>query len=63
MATNAYLQILHLSVDLDGLESNFRVLVDGKDIKYLTIDCGVYDTDDLVFPPALVSTSPPLPLL
>ena len=61
MATKVNLQILHLSVDLDGFESHFRVLVDGKDIKYLIIDYGVYDTDDMVFPPALVPKLPPLP--
>ncbi|CAF9918223.1 MAG: hypothetical protein HETSPECPRED_003703 [Heterodermia speciosa] len=61
MATKARLQILHLSVDLDGFENHFRVLVDGKDIKYLSIDNGVYDVDDMAFPPALVPRLPTLP--
>lgn len=60
MATKTNLQILHLSVDLDGFESHFRILVNGKDIKYLTIDHGVYDTDDMAFPPALVPKLPSL---
>ena len=61
MANEAYLQILHLSVDLDGSESHYRVLVDGKDIKYLTIDYGVYDADEMAFPSALVPKLPSLP--
>ena len=54
-------QILHLSVDEDGSESHFRILVDSKHIKYLTIDAGVFETDDMCFPPKLLSQLPSLP--
>ncbi|KAI9875361.1 MAG: hypothetical protein M1830_008579 [Pleopsidium flavum] len=62
MTTNAAnLKILHLGVDDCGLESYFRVLVDCQKVKYISIDGGIYDTDDLCFPPALLSKLPPLP--
>jgi len=55
------LKILALSMDDCGFESYYRVLVDGKKIKYVSIDGGIYDTDDLCFPPALLSKLPPFP--
>ena len=55
------LKILHLSVDDTGLESYYRILVDGKYFKYISIDSGVYDVDDLTFPQALLSKLPDLP--
>ena len=55
------LKILHLSVDDMGLESYYRVLVDGKYFKYISIDSGVYDVEDLTFPQALLSKLPNLP--
>jgi hypothetical protein len=55
------LKILHLSVDDTGLESYYRVLVDGKYFKYISIDSGVYDVEDLTFPQALLSKLPSLP--
>jgi hypothetical protein len=55
------LKILHLSVDDTGLESYYRVLVDGKYFKYISIDSGVYDVEDLTFPQALLSKLPNLP--
>ena len=54
-------KILHLSVDDTGLESYYRVLVDGKYFKYISIDSGVYDVEDLTFPQALVPKLPQLP--
>jgi hypothetical protein len=40
-------KILNLEVDDDGGESYFRVLVNSKDVKYITIDFGIYDTEDM----------------
>ncbi|KAF1989194.1 hypothetical protein K402DRAFT_411230 [Aulographum hederae CBS 113979] len=45
----------------DKHESYFRLLVDGKHIKYLVIDQGLYDVEDMCFEPALLSMIPPLP--
>jgi len=55
------LKILHLSVDDTGSESYYRVLVDGKYFKYISIDSGVYDVEDLTFPQALLPKLPNLP--
>jgi hypothetical protein len=37
------LKILHLEVNDTGLESYYRVLVNGKYFKYTSINSGVYD--------------------
>ena len=54
------IRLLQASADLDDT-SEFRVLVDGKFIKYLSIDPGVYDVDDMCFEPTLISLLSPLP--
>jgi hypothetical protein len=54
------IQVLQVSVDPDD-ESHFRVLVGGKLTKYLTVDTGVYDPDDMCFAPFLIPLLPPLP--
>ncbi|OTB03204.1 hypothetical protein M426DRAFT_12791 [Hypoxylon sp. CI-4A] len=56
----AIIQVLQASVDLES-ESEFRVLIDNKSVKYITIDGGLYDPDDMCFEPSLVSLLPPLP--
>jgi predicted Ser/Thr protein kinase len=53
-------QVLQASVDPEN-QSDFRILVDRKVIKYLTIDSGLYDVGDMCFAPALISILPPLP--
>lgn len=53
-------RLLEASVDEEA-ESEFRILVDGKFIKYLTIDPGLYDVDDMCFEPVFVTILPPLP--
>lgn len=53
-------RLLQASVDPED-QSEFRILVDRKSIKYLTIDPGLYDVDDICFGPSLVSMLPPLP--
>ena len=54
------IKLLQASVDpLD--ESQFRILVDGKFVKYLTIDAKLYSADDMCFEPSLIFILPPLP--
>ncbi len=56
------IKVLQVSVDpLDEDESHFRILVDGKFVKYLTIDAKLYSVDDMCFEPSLISILPPLP--
>lgn len=54
------IQLLQASVDPDD-QSEFRVLVDGKFVKYLIIDPGLYDVGDMCFGPSLISMLPSLP--
>ncbi|MCJ1364738.1 hypothetical protein MMC16_003854 [Acarospora aff. strigata] len=62
MTSNAVnLKILHLDADPCGLESYYRILVDGRYFRYISIDGGIYDDDDLSFPPVLIPKLPPLP--
>ena len=42
-------------------KSKFHILVDGKFVKYLTIDAGLYNANDMCFTPSLISIIPPLP--
>jgi predicted Ser/Thr protein kinase len=55
------IRLLQANVDPGDNESEFRILVDGKFVKYLTIEAGVYDVDDMCFEPSLVSILPTLP--
>jgi hypothetical protein len=40
--------LLHCEVDT-GYISDFRLLINGKSVKYVTIDSGLYDIDDICF--------------
>ena len=60
MATCERIQILNLEVDVEDV-SDFRILVDGKSFKYVTIDPGVYDPGVMVWSHALIPLLPPLP--
>lgn len=42
-------------------ESYFRVLVDGLVIKYITVEPGLYSSEDMCFGPSLVSLLPKFP--
>lgn len=53
-------QLLQASVDQDS-DSHFRLLLNGKHIKYLTVAAGVYEDDDMCFAPSLLSILPPFP--
>lgn len=55
------LNILHMSVDENGEDSYYHVLVNGQRFKYIVIESGTYDIDDLSFPPGLLSKLPQLP--
>jgi predicted Ser/Thr protein kinase len=52
--------LLGASVDPEGGESDLRLLVDGSLVKYITIDGGLYDCEDMCFGPTLASLLPPL---
>ncbi len=54
------LSILQASIDLED-ESYFRMLVDKKYVKYITIDGGLYSVEDMCFEPTLTTILPPLP--
>ncbi|KAL1855041.1 hypothetical protein Plec18170_004455 [Paecilomyces lecythidis] len=54
------IELLQAEVDEDD-QSFFRLLVDGKSIKYLTIDPGLYTTEDMCFDPSLTSLLPDFP--
>ena len=60
MAIFERIGILNLEVDADDV-SDFRLLVDGKAFKYITIDAGVYNPEDMVFDRAIIPLLPPLP--
>jgi hypothetical protein len=60
MAALERIQILNIEVDPTDV-SEFRVLVDGKSFKYLTIDPGLYDKNDLTWDRKLIPILPPLP--
>jgi hypothetical protein len=55
-----HFQLLQASADSES-ESELRILVDGRLIKYLNVDPGLYNIDDLCFGPLLPSVLPPLP--
>ncbi|KAI0536709.1 hypothetical protein GGR58DRAFT_378695 [Xylaria digitata] len=65
MATNntaANIQLLTVLVDSkDEDESEYRFLINGKDVKYVTVDPGVFPKDDRNFAPVLVPLLPPFP--
>jgi hypothetical protein len=53
-------EILNQEVDCDGnTPSYYRMLVNKKHFKYITIDPKIYEADDLCFPPILLSKLPP----
>lgn len=53
-------ELLQAEVDEDD-QSFFRVLVDGSSIKYITVEAGLYSTEDMCFGPSLVSILPKFP--
>lgn len=55
------LDILHCSVDSANAEGEFRVLVDGKHFKHITIEANLYEADDMCFFRVFVPQLPPFP--
>ncbi|KAI1756815.1 hypothetical protein F4782DRAFT_484242 [Xylaria castorea] len=56
------IQILATLVDFDDEEeSEYRVLINDKDVKYITVDPGVFPKDDRTFAPVLIDLLPPFP--
>ncbi|KAH8770533.1 alpha-galactosidase a precursor [Hyaloscypha finlandica] len=55
-------EILNQEIDCEGdTPSYYRMLVNKKDFKYITIEPKIYEVDDLCFPPILLSKLPPFP--
>ena len=55
-------EILNQEIDCEGnTPSYYRMLVNRKHFKYLTIEPGIYEDDDMCFPPTLLSKLPPFP--
>src|ERR1700678_4321434 len=56
------IQLLQASIDMNSDDqSDFRILVGHKSIKYLIIDPGLYKVHDMCFGPSLVSLVPSPP--
>lgn len=45
----------------DNCKSHFRILVDGASIKYLTVEPGLWKSDDMCYGPTFVTLLPELP--
>ena len=57
------IELLQASVDMNSDDQgDFRILVGHKSIKYLIIDPGLYNVDDMCFGPSFVALLPSLPL-
>ncbi|KAJ9614884.1 hypothetical protein H2204_014323 [Knufia peltigerae] len=54
------IQILNVEVDPENI-SYYRILVDGTSFKYVTIDAGVYDPEDMTWDRMIIPQLPPLP--
>ncbi|KAH0846498.1 hypothetical protein AYO21_10149 [Fonsecaea monophora] len=54
------IQILNLEVDPEDV-SDYRILIDGKSFKYVTIDAGVYELEDMTWDRLIVPRLPPMP--
>lgn len=54
------IELLQAEVD-ENDQSFFRHLVDGRSIKYITVEPGIYSSEDMCFGPSLVSILPKLP--
>lgn len=61
--SNTNVQLLTLLVDSDDKDdSDYRFLVNGKDVKYVTVAPGAIPRDDRTFAPVLIPMLPPFPL-
>lgn len=60
MQSQQQIELLQAEVD-ECDQSFFRLLVDGRSIKYITVEPGIYSVPDMCFGPSLVSLLPDLP--
>jgi hypothetical protein len=60
MGSQSNIELLQAEVD-ENDESFFRLLVDAKAIKYITIETGIYSVEDMCFGPSLASILPKFP--
>ncbi|OJJ98532.1 hypothetical protein ASPACDRAFT_62033 [Aspergillus aculeatus ATCC 16872] len=60
MSNNLEIKLLNCEVD-KKTESYFRLLVDGKQVKYLTVEPGTYKNAEMCFGPTLYSVLPRFP--
>ncbi|KAI5457605.1 hypothetical protein BGZ63DRAFT_393265 [Mariannaea sp. PMI_226] len=59
---NSNVELLAALVDAEGIEEDdYRFLVDGKYVKYVTVESGVLPKDDRTFAPILVPSLPEFP--
>lgn len=58
--TPSQIQLLQACVD-EETESEFHILVNNKYIKYITVDHGLYNVEDMCFGPSLIELIPPFP--
>ncbi|KAJ5443850.1 alpha-galactosidase A precursor [Penicillium daleae] len=54
------IELLQAEVD-ENDQSFFRLLVDSRSIKYITVEPGIYSAEDMCFGPSLVSLLPKFP--
>lgn len=60
MNTRPTIELLQADVGEDD-QSFFRLLVNGRSIKYITIETGIYSVEDMCFGPSLAALLPDLP--
>ncbi|KAE8036869.1 hypothetical protein FH972_009502 [Carpinus fangiana] len=61
--TTQTVQIFHLEVDAETLEGDYRFLVNGRDVKYISVQGnGILSGDDMCFAPILLPSLPSFPL-
>jgi hypothetical protein len=60
MGNKAKVEVLQAEVN-ENDQSFFRLCVDGRAIKYLTIEPGLYIVEDMCFGPSLLSILPDFP--
>ncbi|KAE8404595.1 alpha-galactosidase A precursor [Aspergillus pseudonomiae] len=60
MGNQPKIDVLQAEVD-ENDQSFFRLLVDGRAVKYITVEPGLYSVEDMCFGPSLISILPELP--
>ncbi|KAI9035007.1 ankyrin repeat domain-containing protein [Aspergillus affinis] len=60
MGNLAKIDLLQAEVD-ENDQSFFRLLVDGRTVKYITVEPSIYSAEDICFGPSLVSILPEIP--